>query len=91
MNGLLLIAVAAAAARLPLTAGKQKLLAWSLVLMAYGNFIASTIGATFGVRGLEPVGPAVNLVVYGIFFLAVIGVFVGIWLLAGAARRASRS
>jgi len=33
---------------------KRDVLAWSLVLMAYGNVVASVIGATFAVRGLEP-------------------------------------
>lgn len=91
LNGLLVIAVAAAAARLTLTQGKQRLLAWSLVLMAYGNAVASVLGAIFGVRGLEPAGPAMNLVVYGIFMLAVVGVLVGLVLLAQAAGRAGRS
>ena len=91
LNGMLVIAVAAAAARFKLSARKQSLLAWSLILMAYGNFVASVLGASFGVRGLAPAPPAMNLIVYGLFMLAVVGIFIGIGLVVQVARSASRS
>src|SRR2546427_241712 len=51
LNGLLLIAVAAVAAvapRLRLTARMQSVLAWSLLLTAWPNTIASILGPAFG-------------------------------------------
>jgi len=54
LNGLLVIVVAAVWDRLALDGWKRDVLAWSLVLIAYGNVVASVIGATFAVRGLEP-------------------------------------
>ena len=91
LNGMLVIAVAAAATRFTLSAGKQALLAWSLIPMAYGNVVASVLGASFGVRGLAPTTPAMNLIVYGLFMLAVVGIFVGIGLVVQGARSTSRS
>src|SRR5439155_19842599 len=52
LNGLLLIAVAAVAPRLTLTARWQSVLAWSLLLTAWPNTIASILGPAFGGRGL---------------------------------------
>jgi cation transporter-like permease len=83
----LVISVAGVAERLSLDARKQVALAWSLILMAYGNVVASVIGATFGVRGLSPSFPAANVAVYVIFMAAVVGVILGLVLVAYAARR----
>src|SRR2546422_10625815 len=58
LNGLVVIAVAAVWDRLALDGWKREVLAWSPVLMAYGNVVASVIGATFAVRGLAPGGSA---------------------------------
>lgn len=88
INGLLVIAVAASVRRLELPDRGKSILAWSLIAMAYGNVVASTLGALFGVRGLAPGGPVVNTVVYVIFMLAVVGVFVGMALVAWGARAA---
>jgi hypothetical protein len=90
LNGILVIAVAAASARLALTARQQALLAGALVLMAYGNAVASILGAAFDVRGLQPTGPPINLVVYVIFALAVLGILVGTGLVAHGARRSAQ-
>jgi len=86
LNGLLVIAVAGIGRRLELDERQQRLLAWSLIVMAYGNVVASTIGATFGVRGLSPQGPAVNLLVYVLFMVAVVAIFVAMGLVAWGAR-----
>ncbi len=89
LNGLLVIGVAGVGRHLDLDHVKQQVLAWSLIGMAYGNVVASALAATFGVRGLEPAGPAVNLVVYVLFMVAVVGVLVGMSLVAYAARPAA--
>jgi hypothetical protein len=86
LNGLLVIAGASVLPRLSLTKTLRSVLAWSLVGMAYGNVIASVIGASTGVRGLSPELPVVNLLVYALFMVAVVGVFVGVGLIAWGAR-----
>src|SRR5262245_17297805 len=67
LNGLLLLAVAGVAERLTLATRGQAALAWALVITAYGNLLASVLAATYGVRGLEPGGPASNTLVYLLF------------------------
>ncbi len=89
LNGMLLLAVAGVARRLSLAAREQTIMFWSLIAMAYGNFVASVLAASFGVRGLEAVGPASNLVVYALFLVALVGAFAGIGLLAYGARAGS--
>ena len=90
LNGLLVLAVAAVFRRLHLSEGQKRLVVWSLVLMAYGNLVASVVGAVFGVRGLEPTTPAVNLLVYGLFMVAVVAAFVGLGLVVYGAIPARR-
>ena len=91
LNGLLVIVVAAVWDRLALHGWKRDVLAWSLVLMAYGNVVASVIGATFAVRGLEPGGSPSNTLVYLLFMMAVVGIVVGIGLVAEGAWKRRRS
>lgn len=88
LNGLLVIAVAAAGGRIRLAPRQQALMATSFIITAWGNLVASVIAALFGVRGLAPRGPAANLVVYAIFMVAVVVVLVGLGLLAKGARAA---
>ena len=91
LNGLLVIAVAAVWDRLALDGRKRDVLVWSLVLMAYGNVVASVIGATFSVRGLGPGGSPSNTLVYVIFMAAVVGVVVGFGLVAEGAWKRRRA
>jgi hypothetical protein len=87
LNGLLLIGVAAVGSQLTLGRGQQRLLAWALILTAWGNIIASVLGATFGVRGLTPGGSVANSVVYVLFLAAVVGVLVALGLVLLGTRR----
>jgi hypothetical protein len=87
LNGVLLIAVAAIGPVLRLDVRQATVVAWSLVVTAYGNVIASALGATFGVRGLTPGGPAINTVVYVTFMIAVVTVVVAMALVTRGARR----
>ena len=80
LNGMLLLAVAGVYRRLRLEEGQRKIMVWSLAAMAWANFAASVIGAIFGERGLTPALPPANLVVYSLFFAAVVGVFAGLGL-----------
>jgi len=86
LNGLLVLAVAAAGDALRLPARAQAVLAISLVGMAYANVLASILGASVGVRGLSPGGPPANTVVYLLFWLAIVGVFVGLGCVVAGAR-----
>lgn len=87
LNGLLVLAVAAAGDALVLSSRAQAVLAVSLIGMAYANVLASIVGASFGVRGLSAAGPPANTVVYLLFWLAIVGVFVGLGCAAVGARR----
>ncbi len=98
LNGLVVMAVAAGGGVMSLSAGQQRWLAAGLIVAAYGNVVASIVGASFGVRGLTPTLPLSNLFVFWLFTLAIVGVFLGLglaawgvrrWLLEQAARRES--
>jgi len=90
LNGMLMIAVAAAGGAIRLSRGRSRAVVWCLCAAGYGNVLASVIGASTGVRGLEPVGPVANLVTYGLFLVAVVGVLAGLALAAQGALRARR-
>lgn len=91
LNGLVLIGVGAAGSLIALGTRQAGWLFWSLLVAGYGNVIAATIGATFGVRGLNASGPAANLVVFTLFTAAIVGVFVGLYLAGLGAWRRGRS
>src|SRR5262245_24239118 len=68
LNGLTLIAVASVAPRLHLSARTHSVLAWSLILTAWANTIASIMGPLLGGRGLT-FGPGlVNDLMFILFF-----------------------
>jgi hypothetical protein len=62
----------------------------SLLVAAYGNVIASILGASFGVRGLALGGSVANSAVYLLFVVAIAGVFAGVALLILGGARAAR-
>ena len=90
LNGLLLLAVAGVADRLALSGRAVTILAWSLIVTAWGNVVAAVIGATLGVRGLAPGGSSGNTLVYVLFMIAVVGVLVALVLVVTGARAAAR-
>ena len=87
LNGLVVMAVAAGGGVMSLSARQQRWLAGGLIVAAYGNVIASIVGASFGVRGLTPTPPLSNLFVFLLFALAIVGVFLGLGLAAWGVRR----
>lgn len=92
LNGMLALLAAGVWDALVLSAGQRRWLALSLLVAAYGNVIASILGASFGVRGLTLGGSVVNSLVYLLFVIAIAGVIAGVGLLAlGGARGAVRS
>ena len=74
LNGLTLFGVAAVATRLRLTPGAQRTIAWSLIVTAWGNVIASLVGPLFGGRGLEFGSGAANSLMYLLFVAAIVAV-----------------
>jgi hypothetical protein len=90
LNGLLVIGVAAIGPALGLSAGRAATVAWCMIVTAYGNVVASALGAAYGVRGLSPGGPLANTAVYALFMVAVVTVGVGTALVTVAARRRAK-
>ncbi len=87
LNGRMVMAAAALGGVMTLSARQQRWLAGSLIVAAYGNVVASIVGASFGVRGLTPTLPLSNLLVFLLFTLAIVGVFPGLGLAARGAQR----
>lgn len=90
LNGMLAMLAAAVSGSLVLSAQQQTWLVRSLVAAAYGNVVASVLGATFGVRGLALAGPPANVVMNLLFWVAIGGVFAGVGLLIAGAANATR-
>jgi hypothetical protein len=86
LNGLLCLGAAGAFGKLALRAGQLRLMTWSFILMAYGNLVASVIAAVTGQRGLELAGPMSNMIVFGLFMIAVVLVLIALGLLAYGSR-----
>lgn len=87
LNGLTLFGVAAILPRLRLGETSVKIVAWGLIITAWGNIVASLIGAMFGGRGLEFGGSVSNSLMYLLFVLAVGTVMVAIGLVYWGARK----
>jgi len=86
LNGLTLFGVAAVLPRLRLGETALKLVAWGLIVTAWGNIIASIVGPLFGGRGLAFGGSLSNSVMYLLFVLAVGTVMLAIALVYWGAR-----
>jgi len=89
LNGLTCFAVAAVGSHLRLSERAFAVLAWSLVVTAWGNVVASVVGPLTGGRGLVFGGGVANTVMYVLFVVAVVTVIVAMWLVFRGARAAS--
>lgn len=83
--GTLYVAIAAIAPLLSLSERAGAFVTWSFLLSAYAFAFAFVVGPMVGARGLEPTGPAVNVLVFVVvvasllaFFLAVVVVLWGL-------------
>jgi hypothetical protein len=90
LNGLITLAVGAAGGSIALAAPRARLMTASLIIAAYGNIVASILGASTGQRGLSLSGPPANFAVFALFMLAIVGVLLGLGLAAAGARRAAK-
>jgi hypothetical protein len=86
LNGLTLFAVAAVLPRLRLGATALQIVAWGLIVTAWGNMLASLIGPLFGGRGLEFGGTVANSLMYLLFVLAIATVVAALALVFWGAR-----
>jgi hypothetical protein len=85
LNGLTCFAGAAVAPYLRLSPRAYTILAWSLIVTAWGNMIASLIGPLFGGRGLVFGGSAANSVMYLLFLVAVVTIALAMGLIVRGA------
>ncbi len=88
LNGLLLIVIAAVWSHVRLGDTARKLLWWFLVLGGYANTVAPITAAVTGHRGLEPSGPSLNWLVFGMFQISLLLLPAGILAAVGLGKRA---
>ena len=89
LNGLTLMVVAAVAPRLSLTERVGRLVAWGLIVTAWGNVVASVLGPIAGGRGLAFGGGVANSIMYLLFVAAIVAVMLAMALVFAAARTAA--
>lgn len=85
LNGMLMIAVAAAAKQLTLNEGRSAIITWGLVATGWGNILASFISGMTGGRGLAFTGIDWNTLTFTLFSIAIVGVIAAFVVLAQAA------
>lgn len=87
VGGIWLMVVAAVSHLLILGARGIKTLVYSAVISGYAFTVALIVGATFGVRGLEAAGPALNVVAFAGNMIASVASLVWVAVsIAGAVR-----
>jgi hypothetical protein len=73
LNGLLMLAAAAAAAHLMLSAVAQRVVLWGLIVAGWTNVVASSISAMTGGRGLAPTGLDWSTLNFALFMAGIVG------------------
>ena len=76
LNGMLMIAAAAAATKLSLSATGEKVVFWGLVVSGWTNIVASTLSALTGGRGTGLTGLDWNTLNFLLFAAGIIGAVV---------------
>jgi hypothetical protein len=76
VGGMWLMVVAAVCDLLALRRREIGILVYSLVTSGYGFTVASVVGASAGVRGLEARGPMINILAFGSNLIASVGALV---------------
>ncbi len=90
LNGLLMLASAAAAAHLTLSMTAQRVVFWGLVAAGWTNVVASSISAITGGRGMAPTGFDWNTLDFTLFMIGVAGAIAAMVTLAVAGLRTQR-
>ncbi len=85
LNGMLMIAVAAAAKQLTLSETRSSLITWGLIATGWGNILASFVSGMTGGRGLAFTGIDWNTLTFTLFSIAIVGVVLAFIVLAIAA------
>ena len=90
LNGLTLIAVGAVGGRLALSERAARWIAWSLIVTAWGNVFAATLGPMFTTPGAAPRGlvfgdGVVNSLMYLLFVAAIVAVMIAMILVVRGA------
>ena len=86
LNGLLTIAAAAILKYLAIDERRVPLYAWSFIVAAWTNIVASIIAAVVRQRGLELALPISNLIVFSIFVVGILAVLLGLYLVLRGAQ-----
>jgi hypothetical protein len=90
LNGMLMIAAAAAAGHLAMSDRLQKVLFWGLVVAGWTNVVASTLSPLTGGRGTGPTGLDWNTFNFVVFIAGVIGAVVAAIALVVAGLRTAK-
>ncbi|MEQ9518678.1 MAG: hypothetical protein RLN89_04480 [Parvibaculum sp.] len=85
LNGMMMIAIAAAAKQLTISASQSNLITWGLLITGWGNILASFVSGLTGGRGLSFTGFDWNTLTFTLFSAAIVGVVVAMMVLAIAA------
>ncbi|HEY4345303.1 MAG TPA: hypothetical protein VGN05_13215 [Parvibaculum sp.] len=73
LNGMLMIAVAAAAGQIAMTVRLEKVIFWGLVVAGWTNVVASTLSPLTGGRGTGPTGLDWNTFNFVVFVAGIVG------------------
>lgn len=90
LNGMLMIAAAAAASQIGMTTGRAKAIFWGLVVSGWTNVVASNISAMTGGRGTGVTGLDWNTFNFVVFMAGIVGAVVAVIALALAGFKAAR-
>jgi MFS family permease len=90
MTGILLIAVSSYITHLNLDEKRRRLLAYSFIITGYCYSLGPMWGAILGVRGIEPVAPLSNLLMFISNSIASVSVLIGLGLTVYGAGRTKR-
>lgn len=82
LNGMMMIAVAAAAKQLTLSEGRSSIITWGLIATGWGNILASFVSSMTGGRGLAFTGIDWNTLTFTLFSIAIVGVIAAFVVLA---------
>lgn len=88
LNGILMLAAAAAAGALTLSAMSQRVILWGLIVSGWTNIVASTISALTGGRGTAITGLDWNTLDFLLFMAGILGAVAAVVALALGGLRA---